>query len=581
MPIPLPNLDDRRWADLVDEGRSLIPLYSPEWTNFNPSDPGITLMELFAFVAEMDIYQLNRIPDRHKRKFLELIGLKLASPKPARTVLAFSVVTGHAPVDIPKGGIYRFGTSSLPFRTLFPLTVAPGFLETVVAADALYLGFSDPLPPNARIGLFVQVGAGQHRTQHRTVDARWEYFNQQGWWSSLGIKDSTCGFLRDGAVWVTSPRHMRKQVLGKVAAALYYIRVRTSNGDPPVVRSVTFNAVAAEQSQLTGPVEVAQGTGGPSQRVTLPGAPLLDESLVLQSTREGSTQTWEAHSSLDASTPADAHFVLDAQAGIVLFGDGRLGRVPAAGAGLTASYVKTAGGNSGLAAEEPAANTGDLVVKTLLPATGGADAETLNEGIARAVAEREAPLRAVTLADYEALARQTPGVDLARVTALANIHPAFDCVKAFGVITVLVLPNTPGPAPRPDLALRERIRRNLDSHRMIGTRVEVTGPVYLEVAVRATVQGFAGQSRTRMRDAVVAALNRLFDPLTGGPDGTGWPFGRDVYRTEVLQTIVKTPGVDHVVSMDLLPAGCEPQCGNICLKPTWLVRPGQHRIEVV
>ncbi len=577
MPIPLPNLDDRRWADLVDEGRSLIPQYSPEWTNFNPSDPGITLMEVFAFVSEMDIYQLNRIPDRHKRKFLELIGLKLASPKPALTVLAFSLATGHAPADIPKGSIYQFKTSSLPFRTLFPLTVAPGCLEAMVATDALYLGFSDPLPPNAHIGLYVQVGAGQHRA----VDARWEYFNQQGWWSSLGLEDATCGFLRDGAVWIASPDQMRKQVLGNVAAPRYYIRVRTADGDPPVVRAVTFNAVAAEQSQPTGLVAVARGTGAPSQRVTLPGAPLLADSLVLHSTREGSTQTWEARSSLDASKPADAHFVLDAQTGIVLFGDGRRGRVLAAGAELTASYVKTAGRNSGLAAEEYAANTGDLVVKTALPATGGADAETLNEGIARAVAEREAPLRAVTLADYEALARQTPGVDLARVTALANIHPAFDCVKAFGVVTVLVLPNTPGPAPRPDHALRERIRLNLDSHRMIGTRVEVTGPAYLEVAVRAAVRCFSGQSQTRVRDAIVAALNRLFDPLTGGPDGNGWPFGRDVYRTEVLQTIVKTPGVDHVVSMDLMPAGCEPQCGNICLKPTWLVRPGQHRIEVV
>ena len=79
----------------------------------------------------------------------------------------------------------------------------------------------------------------------------------------------------------------------------------------------------------------------------------------------------------------------------------------------------------------------------------------------------------------------------------------------------------------------------------------------------------------------MAALDRLFDPLTGGADGTGWPLGRDVYRTEVLQIIAKTPGVDHVVSMDLLPEDCPPQCGNICLKPTWLVLPGQHQIEVV
>jgi hypothetical protein len=116
---------------------------------------------------------------------------------------------------------------------------------------------------------------------------------------------------------------------------------------------------------------------------------------------------------------------------------------------------------------------------------------------------------------------------------------------------------------------------------MIGTRVEVTGPTYLEVAVVAKVQSYSRQNQARVTDAIVAAINQLFDPLTGGPDGTGWPFGRDVYRTEVLQTIMAAAGVDHVLSMDLVPAGCAPQCGNICLKPTWLVTPGQHRIEVV
>lgn len=574
MPIPLPNLDDRRWADLVDEGRSLLPLYSPEWTNFNPSDPGITLMEIFAFIAEMDIYQLNRIPDRHKRKFLELIGLRLAPPKPARTVLTFNLPAGqHASVDVDQGTIYTFGGNHLPFRTLVPITVGPGRLAAVVTTGALYLGFTDTLPANARIGLYVQVGAGQHTS----VDANWEYFNRQGWWSPLKVRDSTCGFLRDGAVWITGPDQMRKQVLGKVIDALYYIRVRTSDGVAPVVRSVIFNVVAAEQSHVSGTVPTGTGTGAPSQRVTLPGAPLLPDTLVLSSGNE----RWLEKTSLDASTAADAHFVLDSQAGIVTFGDGRRGRVLGAGAVLTASYTTTAGKNSGLAAGEPAANTGDLVVKTALPATGGADGETLNEGIARAVAERVAPSRAVTLADYEALAKQTPGVDLARVAAVANVHPAFECQKAFGVITVMVVPNTPGPAPRPDSALRERIRVNLDSRRMVGTRVEVTGPTYLEVAVVATVRSFSGQNQASVRDAIAAALNRLLDPLIGGPKGKGWPFGRDVYRTEVLQTIVKTPGVDHVVTMDLMSAGCEPQCGNICMKPTWLVKPGQHRIEVV
>jgi hypothetical protein len=63
----------------IRQGQALIPLYAREtWTDHNAHDPGITLMELFAWIAEMDIYQINRVPDRHKRKFLALVGTAAA-----------------------------------------------------------------------------------------------------------------------------------------------------------------------------------------------------------------------------------------------------------------------------------------------------------------------------------------------------------------------------------------------------------------------------------------------------------------------------------------------------------------------
>src|SRR5262249_5157637 len=97
MKVPLPNLDDRRWSDLVDEGRSLIPVYAPDWTDHNIHDPGITLLDLFAWIAEMDIYELDRITDAHKRKFLELVGIKIEPPRAARTVLSFTLKEGASP----------------------------------------------------------------------------------------------------------------------------------------------------------------------------------------------------------------------------------------------------------------------------------------------------------------------------------------------------------------------------------------------------------------------------------------------------------------------------------------------------
>jgi hypothetical protein len=86
MPIELPNLDDRTYEDLVQEALSLIPSYAPDWTNYNPSDPGITLIELFAYLSEMLIYRLNRVTDANQYTFLKLLNGEKWQPSPQKTL---------------------------------------------------------------------------------------------------------------------------------------------------------------------------------------------------------------------------------------------------------------------------------------------------------------------------------------------------------------------------------------------------------------------------------------------------------------------------------------------------------------
>ena len=69
MAFPKVNLDDRRFQDLVDEAKRLIPNYLPEWTNHNVADPGVALIELFAWMTELTLYRLNQIPDRLYESF--------------------------------------------------------------------------------------------------------------------------------------------------------------------------------------------------------------------------------------------------------------------------------------------------------------------------------------------------------------------------------------------------------------------------------------------------------------------------------------------------------------------------------
>ncbi len=87
MPIPLPNLDDRGFTDLMHEVRALIPRYAPVWTNHNASDPGITLLELFAWLTEAMIYRINRSTDVSEARFLELLGASFSPARPASITL--------------------------------------------------------------------------------------------------------------------------------------------------------------------------------------------------------------------------------------------------------------------------------------------------------------------------------------------------------------------------------------------------------------------------------------------------------------------------------------------------------------
>ena len=102
--IPSPNLDDRTYNDIVQEAIRLIPHYCPEWTNHNPTDPGITLIELFAWMTEMIIYRLNKVPEKTYLTLLDLVGLSFAPPQSAKSLLTFYPVEGYdGTVRIKRG----------------------------------------------------------------------------------------------------------------------------------------------------------------------------------------------------------------------------------------------------------------------------------------------------------------------------------------------------------------------------------------------------------------------------------------------------------------------------------------------
>jgi predicted phage baseplate assembly protein len=124
MTAPVPALDDRSYQQLLDDALARIPVHNPEWTNFNRSDPGVTLVELFAFLTESLLYRANQIPERNRRKFLSLLGVPLAPASSARGLVAIANERGPLATATLDAGI-ELAAGAVPFRTEAGLDVLP------------------------------------------------------------------------------------------------------------------------------------------------------------------------------------------------------------------------------------------------------------------------------------------------------------------------------------------------------------------------------------------------------------------------------------------------------------------------
>ena len=156
MPLTIPNLSDRKYQELLDETLARIPVHNPEWTNFNDSDPGVTLVQLFAFLTESLLYRSNQIPERNRRKFLRLLGIPLNSASPAHGLVTITNERGRLET-LTLGSNVELRSGPVPFRTETGLDVLPVEWRAVYkkkianpsaalknAYEALYMSYVSP-----------------------------------------------------------------------------------------------------------------------------------------------------------------------------------------------------------------------------------------------------------------------------------------------------------------------------------------------------------------------------------------------------------------------------------------------------
>ena len=137
MALPSPNLDDRRFQQFVDDAKRYIQQRAPEWTDHNVSDPGVTLVETVAHMADQIVYRLNRVPEKNHLAFLDLVGITLFPPSAARTDVTFWLsAPQEEPVPLPVGTevatVRTESEEAVVFTTERALDVVPCALRHLV-----------------------------------------------------------------------------------------------------------------------------------------------------------------------------------------------------------------------------------------------------------------------------------------------------------------------------------------------------------------------------------------------------------------------------------------------------------------
>ncbi len=636
MPLKSPNLDDRTFKDIVEEAKRLIPRYAPEWTDWNEHDPGISLIQLFAWMTELIIYRLNQVPDKNFIEFLKLIGTELKPASPAKADLTFTLSNGSISTMIPKGtpvGLEdQGGEEPVIFETDEPL-VALGvmlkdvqtydgstyslnteannvvgqnyyaFGEKAVKDSALYLGFffNGPFPTKeVKLSLYLYtedlISEGSHcelkESQiHPPAGVIWEYWNGTTWSELDLLKDETRSFMKSGSVYFKGPSNIRKKKLGKSQEEdLYWIRCRVVEPGyeiPPRIDSILLNTVSASNAVTIRGEVLGSSDGTTNQTFTLRNIPIIAGSLILQVDEGEGWKAWKEVDDLSASTRDDAHYILNRLTGEIRFGDGMLGRIPLAGENnIMALEYRYGGGKRGNVGKDKITVLHTSVpnaesVTNKRPATGGEDEETVESAKKRGPMELKTRHRAVTIEDFEFLAKETPGIRVRRAKALPLYHPDFPNYDIPGVVTVIIVPESKEVKPMPSEGTMETVCAHLNKHRLLTSEVYVMPPQYVKIKVEAEVIVKLEADAMAVKEKLNDNLNRFFHPLEGGLDGEGWPFGGDIYYSDVYKVVLKTNGVERIESLYIYKDDKKQDtCKNVEIPGNSLLHSDKHELDV-
>lgn len=345
MPLEAPKLDKRTYQELKNLLQSRIPGYTPEWTDFNESDPGITMIDMFAWLSEMMLFQMNQIPERNYIKFLKMLNLELRPPVPAVAHLTFTpqpnaelqsvpIRTRVAAQNPETGDLVTFetdkGVDVIRYEQSATQVYDGAGFSIVTEANqlsgtnyspfgwnpqfgsALYIGFTplEPVDPasGAQVGKFpqniqfrvflppsTQAGEAQNSNDVANppvspVSLIWEYrhpLTPDRWQPLTVFNDETAGFSREGYISLQGPSEILASIEGKVQdGTKYWIRCRIDSGVYPAgtipeIEYIIPNTVSAKSLITLSNEIMGISEGHPDQTFALSKKPVQPDSLVI------------------------------------------------------------------------------------------------------------------------------------------------------------------------------------------------------------------------------------------------------------------------------------------------------------
>ncbi len=582
--LKVPQLNDMTYEQIIQRAVSRIPSLTDQWTDFNSHDPGITVLQTYAWLVDMLNYYMDATGDVHVKKYLKLLGIQ---QQKRRAAAGYVVIHGDVQQKIPKGT--RLFAGDISFETAeewkgsenrfcsflrqiedqyLDLTAFAGtdgeyadiFQPEEQAAQAVCLGFSKPLQEEDRIYICVEYQERRNPFDQtfRLGTLEWQVFTEEGW-KTVEVEDETCGFLRSGFVTLKdmAPMAVWSPMFGNGRA--YYLKANLQENtydSCPRIGMVYVNPLKVIQQHTVCKegellpellIGTTDGCAGQSLLFDYPYAYKFSLAVVGE---DGEVETYHYAEDLEEAGYKDRVFTYEEETQSIRFGDGIHGVIPRQNKDIyVTGLICSLCGNGNVQAgelnrfEDP---TIRAAVSNPLPVDGGQDAETIRDMKKRMQKELFIQNRMASQTDYETIVKQTPGlmIDLVQVIPGKEYGVMHRQNRSENEVVVVVKPWSDEKKPVLKEQYRKAIEDYIEPYRLINTKVTVESARYAGICVHGKIA--LEQNSPKTRKAVLERISRELSYTE-----RKHPFGTVISYGQLFTALENTEGVKKVLELNL------------------------------